>query len=533
MSKGGGRRRRNLAREERSETSYRAVWIAVSLAAVLALELATCWGKLGRPYLDTRLHYNFDNAAFSFQARSGNRDPSLRSQFGVTLARYSRWGERIGEPAYYTDHPFLFKAVFQQFARVAGTEEWSSRVFYLALSFAAAAGTYVVLLMVTGDLLAAWAGSAVLVSLPVWAIYQTSVKVEIEGMVVSVWLFAALLARLRKPSRWTLAAYAAAVVVAWLTHWTAVLFLGIVTVYLLVAALRDRSRVTRVTLMATLLCSVLGAAALFGLMAYLQRGGRAATEVLRRAFAVRSEPVPIAGWLARQGEYFRLNFGLAPWIVLALAALVGGLWVRGRRAGEAAPRSPDRSPARLGLFFGSTLLTAAIWVGAFRQGSLIHVYWQYWFALPIAALVAAAVRLAGASGARRAWVAVAIGVVVAVLQVQARRAYADVLRDELGTPDDIELLRGLRDDRFERFVFVPVVDSSLNGWFQGPLFEYYTDRAIAIAKAPGDVRVGDKVLVLRFQQRGLVADGVARWCGKALQNEKCGARLCSYDVGPL
>jgi hypothetical protein len=116
------------------------------------------------------------------------------------------------------------------------------------------------------------------------------------------------------------------------------------------------------------------------------------------------------------------------------------------------------------------------------------------------------------------------------LWVAAQRVHHSVVADQLGTPDDIEFLRSLRADRFDRLVFVPVAESPLNSWFQGPLFLYYTDRPIVVAAKPGELRGGDKVLVLRFEQRPLVEQQVEKWSGLQLVNEMCARRICAYDV---
>jgi hypothetical protein len=79
-------------------------------------------------------------------------------------------------------------------------------------------------------------------------------------------------------------------------------------------------------------------------------------------------------------------------------------------------------------------------------------------------------------------------------------------------------------------VFVPVSEASLDSWFQGPLFEYYTDRPVVLATSGDALRDGDKALVLRFVQRDAVVSGLERWSGKRLANEKCGPRFCAYDV---
>jgi hypothetical protein len=53
-------------------------------------------------------------------ARNGLRDGDLRSQMGVTQNAHGRWGVWHGDPTYHTHHPFLLKAAFQQYARLAG-----------------------------------------------------------------------------------------------------------------------------------------------------------------------------------------------------------------------------------------------------------------------------------------------------------------------------------------------------------------------------------------------------------------------------
>src|SRR5262249_56023995 len=123
----------------------------------------------------------YDNADFLFRARSGNRNGDLRSQLGVTVNAYSRWGERAGSPNYNTDHPFLVKALLQQYTKLVGLEEWGSRSFYLALSFSLAAGLYTVLLTTTGNMLTALTGAAVVGSLPVFAGGPTGGQVQADG----------------------------------------------------------------------------------------------------------------------------------------------------------------------------------------------------------------------------------------------------------------------------------------------------------------------------------------------------------------
>ncbi|HTY42595.1 MAG TPA: hypothetical protein VMH79_12045 [Thermoanaerobaculia bacterium] len=501
--------------------------VAAALALVLAIQLWTSHGKFERPFLDTRLHYDYDNAFVSFMARSGNRNGDLRSQFGATLNRYAAWGVRRGEPAYYTDHPFLVKALFQQFSRAAGTAPRASRAFYAAVSFAIAAGLFVVLLQATGEIAPALSGAAVLAALPLFATYQTCVKYEADGMAAAVWTFAALAGFVRRGGRARLALYGVAVAACWLTHWTAALEAGALAVGLLVLWRRRRDARLGKALAVTAAAGAAGAAALAAWEAWMQRGLGAARDTLARAFATRAAPVAMGAWWERQREYALQNFG-APMLVVALllAVLLGVRWVRAGRAGAAT------DAALLPLFFFTTLAAAVAWLAAFRQGSFVHVYWQYLFCLPLSALVSGFVASLPAGSGGRAAALAAVTLLVASLLGAAQAAHAGILRDQMGTPEDVAFLASLRDDRFERFVYVPLTDVPLNQWFQGPLFEYYTDRPVAVAAGPEDLHAGDKMLVLRYREREDVAARVAAWSGKTLSNEKCATRLCAYDVGP-
>jgi hypothetical protein len=494
---------------------------------VFLLQVWMCWGKLGLPFLDTRLHYNYDNADFLFRARSGNRNGDLRSQLGVTVNAYSRWGERTGPPNYNTDHPFLVKAALQQYTKLVGSEEWASRSFYLAVSFALAAGLFTVLLTTTGNLLTSLTGAAVLVSLPVFAVYQSAVKFETDGMLVAVWLFVALTRHQRTGSRRALAATGILAGLAFLTHWSAMLFVAALSTWLLIVAWRRRDASARRALLAVVTGSALGAAMLAALMDFLQGGWQNVLVILRNAFAIRSDPIPFAAWEAREWDYAKLNFSEAlVWFVIGAALLIGvSRWRKRGVSGKPLLGAPGA-----GAFAVCTALVAVAWIFIFRQGSFVHVYWQSWFCLPIAVIVALTAEEVSVTPLRLVGAAALAAVLVAFLTVASRRAYAGVLADQLGTDADIAFLRSLRNDRFPRFVFVPVSEASLDSWFQGPLFEYYTDRPVVLATSGDALRDGDKALVLRFVQRDAVVSGLERWSGKRLANEKCGPRFCAYDV---
>jgi hypothetical protein len=266
-------------------------------------------------------------------------------------------------------------------------------------------------------------------------------------------------------------------------------------------------------------------------MSYIQGGWRAARGALESSFARRSASIPIETWRARQWDYARKNFGEGlPWLILGLLLLLAGRWMWSRFARPKSSTAPPQEARLLTLFFVSTLAVACVWQLAFPQGSFVHVYWQYWFCLPIATLIAATLASLRTHRFALALGSVACAALVISLLAASRASYAGVFEDQLGKDEDITFLRSLREDRFDRLVFVPLTDTPLNQWFQGPLFEYYTDRPVVVAARPSDLRPGQKILVLRYRQRGDVVARLAGWSRKRLANETCGLRLCAYDV---
>jgi hypothetical protein len=532
LSRKGQRRDRGApkrAPQTRTARSAPAFALLGSLAAILALQLALCAGRFQAPFLDTRLHYDHDNALFTFYARNGLRNGDWRSQSGVTVNAYARWGERVGIPAYYTHHPFLGMTLFQQYARLAGTGENASRSFALIVSFGIAAGALVIFRDAIGRTLPALAGAATLVSLPLFALYQTTLKFETQGMLAGVWLYAALSAYPRRPSRGRLALIGALAAASVLVHWTSALFLAAVAAYLLGRAWRSREPSAWKACGAAVAGGLAGAVLLFFAMSALQGGAAVAWDVLRRQLSVRSAPVAAGEWWARQALYARMNFGpLVAWLLGGLGVSLLVLWWRsGKDDPEAAARMPVR---RLAPFFWTTLVVGVVWVVALRQGSFVHVYWQYWLCLPLAALVAMLCAMVPPRPLPRAIGTLAFGGLLAAWLVAANGSYRSMVADRLGVPEDIAFLKTLREERFPRLVFVPLSEAPWNAWFHGPLFEYYTDRPVVAAARPEDLRAGDKVLVLRYQQREEIARRLGGWSGRSLSGEACGERLCAYDV---
>jgi hypothetical protein len=508
-------------------------WVGILLALVLvaAVQLGSA-GDLSGPFLDTRLHVDYDNALFTFMARNGLRNGDVRSQWGVTVNDYVAWGELAGPPRYYTDHPFLVKAAFQQFARLAGTGEGSPRAFYLLVSFGVAAGVFSLLLQTTRGIAPALLGALALVSLPVFSKFQTCVKFELDGMLLAVWLLAALAWFERDPGRGRLAVVAGLVAGCVLAHWTSLLVAGFVGLALLLDAWRRRDGARWPAFGVPAAAGAGALVVLASLMAWLQGSWQGAWHALALASARRAGAAGFTWrqWLGRQGTYAVNNFGVPFLLAIGIAAVVlVALSVRRCRAGASA-EARQAQPWALGVSLFALTAAALVWLVAFRQGSWVHSFWQLPLTVPAALLVGAAV--ARAREDRRATVAALLGAAALVVQlnvagVAARREAAAA---RLGTPADVEFLASLRADRFSRLVYVPVARHALDEWFQGPLFEYYTDRPVVVAHPGMRPRPDERVLLLRYKDRDTVVGDVGIRLGARLVDERCGARLCAYSV---
>jgi hypothetical protein len=505
--------------------------VAWAIAGILLLQITLAWGRMSLPFLDGRQHYNYDNALFSVFARTGILIGDARSQMGITEAHYDSWDKPTGTPRYYTHHPFLFKAAFQLRVRRFGESEASSRTFALAVSMAAAAGAVAALAIASGSALAAGLGTAVMVATPLFATFELCIKYEIDGMAVGTWLLATAFLCLKRPGRGTLAALAVLAVLAPLAHWTALILVAFLVVWLAAERLVLGERDAGPPLIALIAGAGLGGIVLLASVVWLKGGWAPFWSDQSAVFHARQDVSMLqAGeWGDRQRTFAVFNFTL---LLLWLAGLLAAI----NAVGWAIQRAPGARPSgtvaerALPAFCLCTLATASIWVFGFPQASFIHYYMQLWYVLPLAALVTSSIRLVG-PGALPGLVSRAATVILVAWLVWTTTGWTRrLLDDQRGTTDDIAFLRSFRTDRFDRFVFIPTTRDSFNLWFSGPIFEYYTARSI-VRYDPGVILTpGDKVLLLRSEGRAGMLAKIDSLLGIHLADERCGARICAYDV---
>ncbi len=509
------------------------VLIAFSITAIFGLQLAITLHKMDLPFLDGRMHYYYDNADFTFRARNGITLNEPKTQLGITNLSYSAWGKPSGEPSFYTHHPFLFKAVFQQYVRILGDAEWVSRSFALGVAAVATAGVFTGLLMASDSILAAFGGVAVIVGIPVFAIFQSCIKYEIDGMAAGTWFFAAMALYLRHPGKRRLIAVSVLAVLCALAHWTALILVLVSFVWLAWEWAWNRDLDAGRAALASGLGAIIGSLAVFVVFVWLNGGWEPFLSDIIQAASTRSDTmeIPKGAWSQRQIFYTNINFGkMLTWVSGLLSIGLAARWIWHRMACN--PLIGVRAVNRLfPIFFFSTLATACIWLFAFRQGSYVHIYWQLWFCLPVAGLVAMGIT-AGREISRIFTVAAIIGCVALAgwLQASSYAAYRTLLNEPLGVPQDVEFLKSLRTEPFSRFVFIPITPNPLNDWFQGPIFEYYTDRHVAYFNEETPLGPGDKALILIYQNQKELVTEIGMKLGIEFANEQCGPSFCAYDV---
>jgi hypothetical protein len=508
-------------------------------ALILTLQLLLAADTFNDRFLNTFYHYFFDNAFFTTAARHANSLGVPANRCGIVLPVAHRgWNEPSASPSFYTHHPYGVKLLMQQVMLVVGHGEAVSRGFSLAVSMCAALGMFATLSMLTGSLWCGTIGAAVFISLPVMALYQTCVKFEIDGMASSAWIVPCVIIFVEWPTPFRRGLLLAAGVVAALSSWTGLMFAVLMSSLLIVSGdsgpLRPSGRCSRSAGILLAAGLALGGALLLALFVW-QKGGLAAFVAdLGGAFRAHSERREFtnAEWAARQWGYGMGNFGVVGLTLLGAGLL---LIVRGMFPSRAtALLDPLRRgyPQLLFLFLSASMATAVLWVTVFREGSMVHEYWALVACMPIAT---AAAILVNAAPPAYAMAAYAMGVlVVGVMYATSWQAFAgrlESMRGE-GTRPDVEFVMSFRNERFDRFVFVPLGDHLFNIWFHPRLFEYYTDRTV-VPIAPGvAVGRGDKVILLAYDEQATAEDLVESRFGITLTNRRTGPRFCVYDALP-
>jgi hypothetical protein len=347
--------RRDIGLESRRvlprDSARRAGVVATLLLVVFAGAFTVrAWPTFTRPFTSIPGLFapvdSYNNAVFSIGARALREHGPIESKLG------GDWGG--GD--YYADHPPLIYSASALTQAVVGDDELAAPLLAFAASVASVALLFGLLRQLGVAAVAAAVSVIVGLSVAMFLDFGTMLDTLILGLPFAVGYLVAWQANLdgRASPRWMLGTAAAVVLVAWEG---AILVATSMVVTWLLGHRRYRRMLVAAAggLVMGLVANALWIAWVSGLETVLDKA-------LYRSG--RGSDISIGGYLEHQGQHLRNLFGIAGVVVLAMAVAACVCLRRFRPLGAA------------------TLATVLMYALAFREGSDLHDYWNYWLLIP-------------------------------------------------------------------------------------------------------------------------------------------------------
>jgi hypothetical protein len=161
------------------------------LAIILSVQVCVSIPRLNLPFLDTRLHWYFDNAMFLLMAvhSSDETIDDPRKIFGVANYEYNH----ALQPAkihFYSNHGVLSPTLFLQFSKLVGFKEYTPRIFSLLVSLCASLLLFLTIKKVLNSNMVAFILTALYVSMPLQSLYMDQMKYSnMEALIFFAFLF--------------------------------------------------------------------------------------------------------------------------------------------------------------------------------------------------------------------------------------------------------------------------------------------------------------------------------------------------------
>ena len=414
---------------------------------------------LGDPFYDGRYHYNWGPAFWLLRAQDTNDAGIAASYFGV---------------AGYHSHPQLIGAVIAPWTQVVGYSESSIRSLALLLAVIATALLAWWVRRHAGNV-AALAAAALFASLPI--IYMFGKKLDQENLLI-IFLLLQLIgySYVKSSVRWGLVAIGASSFLMMSSDWSGAVFAAALWVGALAAWGWSANRQLLIRAACVSATGVVAGLIVFLVQSYVQEAHGSASKLFGDYYQVwqyragKDSGLPWYWWLYRQYYFLVENFSL-PLFLLALGSL--GVAARTRtRAVE------HRELAIFGLavFFGSLVYQLAV-----PQASGVHVYYQFYYAIPVAIGLYLAANFFAKRYAPRLknGSLVVAGLLFLSSALWTVHIYYEFINvNQSGDRSDIGLLRSLREIPPDLEIVVGEATELGRAWFQGPNIRYYAGRDI-------------------------------------------------------
>ncbi|OHA02822.1 MAG: hypothetical protein A3J58_01005 [Candidatus Sungbacteria bacterium RIFCSPHIGHO2_02_FULL_52_23] len=452
----------------------------VVISAIVLFQLLTGLWHIKDPFIDGRYHYNWNPPFWLINAEATNRVGIAHSFFGVVSGVADTPGVGAEATAYYESHPQLIGPLFALWTRVMGYSEWSPRLLSLLLIAGTTLIFFTALRVIFGWRFAT-GFAAIFVQLPLIFVYGKMLNHEplvLFFIAVSFWGFVKVI----RVAPYGLPLLITGILGMALSDWSGFVFGGLFMLIMLAPPLGRARAIRRAALWicATLLLGL----AIFFIQSYLQKAslGVAAPDLgafmarymdLWRYRSGQETTIPWHIWLGKELIFVNRNYSLILWIA-GMAGLGGALIKKSKLA-----MSPERMAAVW--FFIAIVVGQMFYLVSLKQATFIHLYYQYFFSLPVAfGTVLLLDRIAGSvrsvQNRHRVLLAAAAAITLAS-GLYSVHVYTRLLTKEMwGDRSDIALVRSLRDLPKDARIIVADNQTALD-WFANPNIIYYAGRA--------------------------------------------------------
>ncbi len=449
----------------------------IAIGGILLIHFIAALPHIQDPFIDGRHHQNWNPPFWLLNAEVTNRVGIAKSFFGVAAASEEAPGATPRATSFYASHPQLIGPVTALWTRIFGYGEWSPRLLSLLIVAGAALLSFFSLWTAYSWQFGA-SFAALLVSLPLIVVYGSMLNHEplvLFFLAFSLWGFTKIFSR----GRGGALIFTAGVMGMALSDWSGFVFGALLSILFFVPPLRDSMPGPKWTVF-LVPGAVLAAAGLFLLQTYLQAGMPPLEAFADRYLDLwryrsgQEATIPWLLWIRKELLFANHTYSL-PLFAAGAVGLAGALYYGFRRA------TPPAQQAVM-LFAAAVLIGQVFYLFFLKQATFVHVYYQYFFSVPIAfGTIWLANRLSAVVAQERRRNHLFIGVVFVVIAASSLwswRVYTNLLRNEMwGDRSDIALVASLSELPAEARVVVADDPTALE-WFANPNITYYARRPI-------------------------------------------------------
>lgn len=494
----------------------------VVLALLLATQFLFGLWHIDYPFVDGRHHYNWGPAFWLLHAESINEVGLANTYFGLKD---------------YASHPQLMGPVIATWTNAFGYSEASIRLLALSLTvlatlfLALAARTFV-------------GGRRALLftlffaSIPL--IYVYGKKLDQEALVL---VFLALhlwgIGLFEKKNRKGLALIGVGSLGMMLSDWSGALF-ALATVAYMFFAWGWRARKGDIILATFVSWSASGVGlVLFLVQSYLQSGAKSLSDLIHNYYTlwqyrtgITIEGFSFMDWARKQVAYARINFTVLV-LVASVSGFIATLWKK-----FSPPEEGRNHFAFLTLWVG---LGALLYMAVVPYASAVHLYYQYYFAIPVAVGLMFAVEFVVSRTQalhRSAVFILATAGVFALLATFSIIHYQKMLfENSWGNKTDVLLLKSLRDIPEDESIITLNDNHIALDWFRNPNITYYTGRPeITTYLFTDGAPLSEYILLpigLVDQFMAFINSGQGYGAGYGAKKERCSDHLCLLRIGEV